>query len=86
MSSFNKPNQPNEAKTRAPAKGAPASDVPRRSDTNREQSIKNNVLDESENSKIGDFGFKTPLQKQVIEENNLKKSSNAMIGSFSKSA
>ena len=85
MSSLNKPNQPNEAKTRAPAKATPAEDVPARSGTKREQSVKDNMLMESENVKIGDFGFDKPLQKQVVEENKLTKSSNAMIGQFSSS-
>ena len=43
------------------------------------------MLMESENVKIGDFGIDKPLQKQVVEENKLTKSSNAMIGQFSSS-
>ena len=71
MSSLNKPNQPNEAKTRAPTK--------------REQNLVTNELMESDNAKIGDFGFDKPLQKQVVEGNKLTKSNNAMIGQFSSS-
>lgn len=85
MSSLNRPNQPNEAKTRAPAKETPANDVHAKSGMTREQSVKDNMLMESENVKIGDFGFDKPLQKQVVEENKLTKSSNAMIGQFSSS-
>lgn len=85
MSSLNRPNQPNEAKSRAPTKETPANDVHAKSGTKREQSLKDNKLMESENAKIGDFGFDKPLQNQVVEENKLTKSSNAMIGQFSSS-
>ena len=85
MSSLNKPNQPNEAKTRAPAKETPATDVHAKDNTKREQNLVTNELMESDNAKIGDFGFDKPLQKQVVEGNKLTKSNNAMIGQFSSS-
>ena len=67
------------------AKATPANEVPPKSGTQGEHSVKNNVLMESENAKLGTIGFREMLRKSAVEDNVLRNSSNAMLGQISSS-